>query len=114
MSFGTRVSFDAVRELAFGGIGAAYAAVGSATSDYTRLVIFTNGTDADAYVSLDGATDHLRVAANSFKLLDLTANKVRDNGLFIAKQTTFSVKEVSASPTSGTFWIEAMTAAGGK
>jgi hypothetical protein len=114
MSFGTRVQFDAVREVAFGGIGAAYAAVGAATSDYTRLVRFVNGTDADVYVSLDNATDHLRVAANSFVLLDLTANKVKDNGFFIANLTTFYVKRVSGAPSSGTFWIEVMSAAGGR
>lgn len=114
MSYGTRLGVDAVREVAFGGIGAAYAGVGAATSDYTRIVRFVNGTDADVYVSLDNSTNHFRIAANSFLLLDLTANKVRDNGFFIANQTTFYVKRVGGAPTTGTFWIEVMSAEGGK
>lgn len=112
MAFGTKVQFEELRSLAFGSISGSYAAVGSATTDHARLVCFTNATNADLYISLDGITNHLIVPANGFKLLDLTANKVRDDGLFISKETIFYTKQVSA-PSSGSLWIEVMYASGG-
>lgn len=113
MAYGTRVNFEPIREAAFGAIGATYSAVGSATTDFTRLVSINNGTDAQVYISLDGVHNHLRLAANSFKLLDLTANKVQDDGLFISNGTVFYVKQVSGAPTTGTLWIETLYAVGG-
>lgn len=114
MAYGTRVSFDAVRELDFGDISGTYAAVGTPFSDHVRLIDFNNGTDQDLYISFDGTTNHLRISANSFKLFDLSANKIRDDGLFIASGTQIYVKEVSASVNSGSFWVEVMSADGGK
>lgn len=113
MAFGTRVNFEPIREQAFGSIGASYAAIGTATVDHARLVSISNSTDADVYISLDGTTNMLRVASNSFKLFDLTTNKVSDDGFFIAEGTIFYVKRVSGAPTSGTVWIEVMYALGG-
>ncbi len=113
MAFGTKVSFEAVREVAAASITASYTAVGTATTDHTRLLSISNGTDADCYISFDGISDHMRLAANSFKLLDLTANQVSNDGFFVAQGTIFYVKRVSGAPTTGTLWIEAMYASGG-
>lgn len=113
MAYGTRATFDAVREVAFGSIGAAYAAVGTALTDHARLVRFVNQTDAQVYISTDAATDGIRMAANSFFILDLSSNKVRDDGLFLPVGTTFYAKRVSGAPTSGSLWIEVVYAAGG-
>jgi hypothetical protein len=114
MAKGIRVGFDAVRESAFGSILASYSAVGSATADYARLICMSNGTNADVYVSLDNSTNHFRIPANGFKLLDLTANKQSNSQLYLSKGTTFYVKRVSGAPTSGTFWVEVMNGEGGK
>tara|TARA_Y100000034_G_scaffold103986_1_gene130174 strand:+ start:1039 stop:1383 length:345 start_codon:yes stop_codon:yes gene_type:complete len=114
MAYGTRVTFDAVREIAFGSVSGAYAAVGTPLADHVRLITFNSSLDQDIYVSFDGTTDHLRMAQNSFKLYDLSSNKVRDDGLFIASGTQIYIKEVSASVTEGTFWFESMSAQGGK
>lgn len=114
MAYGTRVAFDAVRELAFGSISGTYAALGTPTADNARLLSISNSTDADVYISFDGTTNHLRLVANSFKLLDLSANKIRDDGLFIAVGTQVYVKQVSGAPTSGAVWAEIMSAEGGK
>ena len=114
MAYGTRVSFDEIRELDFGDISGTYASVGTPFADHVRLIDFNNGTNEDLYISFDGVTNHLRIRANSFKLFDLSANKIRDDGLFIALGTQIYVKEVSASVTSGTFWVEVMSAEGGK
>jgi len=113
MAYGIRVDFEAVRELAFGGIGANYAAVGTATLDYTRLLGVYNSTNEDVYISLDGVTNHMRIAAGTGQIYDLTANKVRDDGLFIKKGTVFYAKRVAGAPASGAVWIQVMAAAGG-
>ncbi len=113
MAFGTRVRFDELRQLAFGSIGAAYAAVGAATSDHTRLFTIHNSTDVDLYVSLDGVTTHLRLFSGEARVLDLTANRVQNDGLFLSSGTIFWVKEVGAAPSSGSIWIEVMYADGG-
>lgn len=113
MAFGTKVSFEAVKEVAAASVTASYTAVGTATTDHTRLLSISNGTDADCYISLDGTTNHIRLSANSFKLFDLTANQVSNDGFFIAEGTIFYVKRVSGAPTTGTLWIEVMYASGG-
>lgn len=114
MAFGTRVSFEAVRELGFGALSASYAALGVPLVDNTRLLTLQNSTNVPMYISFDGTTNHLRMAQNSFKLLDLSANKIRDDGLFLASGTQIYVKEVSASSTEGAVWAEVMYASGGK
>lgn len=113
MAYGTRATFDAVRELAFGGISGTYAAVGTALTDHARLVRFVNQTDAQIYISLDGSTNNIRMAANSFFILDFSSNKVRDDGLFLPIGTIFSTKQVSGAPTTGSLWIEVVAATGG-
>ena len=112
MAFGTRVQFEALRSVAFGSITNSYTAVGAATTDHTRWVCLSNGTNADMFISLDGSTDHLRIPANGFKLIDIVTNKVTEDGYFIDVGTIFYIKYASV-PTSGTFWIEVMFAAGG-
>ena len=114
MAYGTRVGFDAVRELAFGSISGTYATVGTPTSDNVRIISLNNSTDQEVYITFNGTTDNLRMAANSFQLYDLSSNKIRDDGLFIASGTQVSVREVSASVTSGAFWFSVIFAEGGK
>ena len=112
MAFGTRLGFEPLRLVANGSITNAYVALGGPTVGYTRLVCFTNSTDKDIDVSLDGVTDHLRIAAASFKLFDCTTNKVNDAGLFIPKGTIFYIKYANA-PSTGNFWIEVGEATAG-
>lgn len=114
MAFGTRVKFDAVREIAFGDVSASYAALGTPLNDHCRLIKFNNGLDASVYISFDGVHNHLRLPPNSFSLFDLSANKIRDDGLFIAAGTQIYIKEVSSSVSSGACWVEVMVAEGGK
>jgi len=114
MAYGTRVSFDPIRELDFAGISGTYSPLGTPFGDHVRLLSLNNSTDQELYISFDGVREHLRIAANSFKLFDLSANKVRDDGLFIAVGTQIYVREVSTSVTSGSIWAEAMAAVGGK
>jgi hypothetical protein len=113
MAYGTRASFDTVRELAFGSISGTYAAVGTALTDNARIICMNNSTNADMYISVDGTNNYFRLAANSFRLIDFSSNKVRDDGLFVSVGTIFSVKQVSGAPTTGAVWIEVTFATGG-
>lgn len=112
MAFGTRGAFEAVREVAFGSITASYTTLGSAFTDHVRIIRFVNGTDKDMYISTDGSTNMLRLATNSYFILDLSANKVRDDGLFLPLGTQLYIK-YQAAPSSGTFWTETLYAQGG-
>lgn len=113
MAFGTKVRAEAVREAAFGSIGAAYAALGSALSDHCRIFSVFNSTDVDVYISFDGTTNHLRVASGTGQVYDLTANKVRDDGFFVPVGTVVYQKRVSGAPTTGAVWAQVVYADGG-
>lgn len=113
MAYGTRAKFDSVRELAFGGIGAAYAALGTPLTDHARIVRFVNSTNVEIYVSVDGVNDHMRLAASSFVLYDFSTNKIQDDGLFVSVGTQFYVKQVAGAPASGSVWCEVVSGTGG-
>lgn len=113
MPFGTRARFEAVKEIAFSSIVGGYVAVGTETTDHTRLLSIHNTTDMDLYVSLDGVTDNIRVASLSGQVFDLTTNRNSDGGLFIDKGTIFYVKTAEGAPTDGYLWIEILYADGG-
>jgi len=114
MAFGKRVRFEGLREVAFGGIGAAYAPLGTATVDYTRILSIFNGTNKDIYISLNGVTNHLRIGSGTGQVFDFTTNKVRDDGFFIPKGTTFFIRyEGAVAPTTGAAWIQVAYADGG-
>lgn len=113
MAYGTRVKFSAVRELDFGDISGSYAALGTPLAEHVRLIRLVSTFDDEVYVSMDGTTDQVRLAQGSFLLLDLSANRVRDDGLFIPVGTQFYVKSVGSDPTSGSIWLEVLYAEGG-
>lgn len=104
-----KVYFDTLRTLAFGGISAAYAAVGTALTVNPRIMCITNRTAGDMIFSTNNTitAGQLFVPSGSFKLFDLTANLVpgKDDSFVIAAGTIMYVKQVTA-PTSGAVYIE--------
>ena len=104
-----KVYFDTLRSLAFGGISAVYAAVGTPLTVNARIICFTNTTQGDMIFTVDNtnATGQILVPAGSFKLYDFTANLVpqTDDSFVLAKATQFYVKQSSA-PVSGSVYIE--------
>jgi len=110
MAYPKKITFDTLRSAAFGAIGAAYAAVGDAFARPPRIIKISNATDADVFFSLDGTNDHDYISANGFVLYDLTANKVRDDGAFLAQGQNVYLKRVSGAPTSGAVYITVMGA----
>ena len=107
-----RANLEALRSLAFGSISAAYASVGTATANPTRIICFTNDTEGNMIFSRDASTDEVFVAAGSFKLFDITSNARPANrsDLVFETGTQWSVRQDEA-PVSGSVYIEVIHAA---
>lgn len=114
MAFGTRVSFDPIRTLAFGSVVGTYVAVGGPFVNNARLVDLENTLNQPVFISFNGVDDHLFMSSESFTLLDLTTNSVRDDGLFLPIGTQVYVRAVSVLPTSGNLHASVLYAQGGK
>lgn len=100
-----RFAPEELRSLAFGSIGANYAAIGGPTEHPACYVILVNGTDHPVLISLDGATDHLVVLNGQTLAIDVSSNRTDMSGaLFVPQRTTFYVKETTA-PTSGSVYL---------
>ena len=99
---------DTLRLLAFGGISASYAVVGSPTSNATRLICFTNSTDGDMFFSDDGVNDKFFVAAGSFKLLDICSNRDDSNGFYLFPSNQQWWVKQSSGPSKGAVYIEVL------
>lgn len=96
---------EPIREVAFGSITSSYAAFGNPLVMYARILFFSNSTNADVYISLDGVANHFRIYANSYKSLDVATNKVMDDEWYIGQGTQFYIKYASA-PSSGQVSLE--------
>jgi len=107
MTYKNRVKLEALRTLAFGGIAATYNAVGAAIQSPARLITLKNFTDVNIIFSIDGVTDHIILPDDGFQIIDITANKVRDDGFFLSEGTVFYARHVvAAAPSSGAVYIE--------
>jgi hypothetical protein len=109
--FTTKARVDVLRTLAFGGIGATFAPVGASFSYQARIICFTNTTNSDVILSMDGTTDQLIVPAGSFKLFDVTMNHrpVNMDDFCFAIGTQWYVR-YAAAPASGAVYIEVVYA----
>jgi hypothetical protein len=109
--FTTRAQVDAIRTLAFGSIGATYTAIGGPFAYQSRIICFTNTTNADVLFSMDGVTDEVIVPAGGFKLFDVTMNHrpVNMDDFCFSIGTQWYVRYLSA-PTSGSVYLEVVYA----
>jgi hypothetical protein len=97
---------DTVRSLAFGSIGGAYVAVGSAFTHNARMIRLVNLTDGDMMFTDDGVNDKWPVPKGSFVLYDYAANSHPNEGILAyPHKTQISVKQISA-PTTGSVYAE--------
>jgi len=104
-----RLTMEPIRSVAFGSIGAAYTGIGSAFSNCIRIIFLQNLTDTQLMFSDDGVDDKLTLPANGFMMLDMTANKTDDQGLFLPIGGRWYVKQVVA-PSSGSVYLTAFYA----
>jgi len=114
MGFGIRAEFEELREVSFGSITSDYTLLGEPLEDYARVIGFYNATDQHIKISFDGVKDNVRLANNSFRLYDLSSNKIRDDGLVLPKRTQIFIKYATDLGTSGDFWAEVIFGSGGK
>lgn len=103
----SRVYFEAIKTLAFGGISGAYASVGAVTTHPIRAFCISNNTAGDMYFTTNLSQDEMFLAAGSFRLYDLQANMNPqfDDKMVLAIGTQFSVKQITA-PVSGEVYVE--------
>ena len=106
MAYPIRLRAEPVREVAFGAIGGALAAVGAATTHIGRLVRFANNTDQDVYFSLDGVNNHFRLSALTFLLFDVSTNQTTKDNFFIPEGQVFYIQHAGVAPTVGGCLIE--------
>jgi len=101
-----RARYEPLRSIAFGGISAIYAGVGTPFSNPVRILKVTNLTNEDILVSLNGIDDHDVVAANGFFLYDYSSNRSNAGGLLEQPQgDRIYVKAESGLPTGGNLYV---------
>lgn len=106
MGLGCRILPEPQRSIAAAGIGAAYAAVGTALEHPAVFVMFVNNTDAALQISLDGVNDAFPLLSGAAFVFDISSDKVAERGLFISQGTIFWVKDIGVS-TTGSLYISA-------
>lgn len=113
MAYCQIVKFETLRSLAYTGISASYAAVGSALAHPIRLFKIVNATNGDMFFSIDGVNNHMFLASSTNAIYDL--NAARDGGVNesfkLPENVVFYVKQSSA-PSSGSVYIECLYASG--
>ena len=102
-----RAFFEPIKTLAFGGISAVYASVGSPTTHPIRAFKISNNTQGSMLFTTNTAQDEMFLPAGSFTLYDLQSNinPQKDDSFVISAATQFSVKQITA-PVSGSVYVE--------
>lgn len=104
MSFEKRVAFEAVRTLAFGGIGAAFAVLGTPLANPIRFISLSNLTDVAVTVTFDGTTDHLILPTLFTIVIDTNDFSNFDENALIRQGTQLSIKQTAGAAASGAFY----------
>lgn len=104
-SLAIRLEPEDMRSLAFGSITSSYMGIGTAFTKPIRIFLVQNLTDVLMIFSFDGANDHFPLPSNGYMLLDISANKTREQGYYIAEGTRVYVKDNGDSPTMGSVYI---------
>jgi len=98
--FARRIKFEPLRSLSYADITTSYVAVGSATENPAHVAYISNITNGSLLFSFDGMNNHLIIPANGYFLLDISTNKVTQEGFWLAEGTTLYVKQFD-TPTTG-------------
>lgn len=102
MAYDKKITFDVLRQLAFGSIAATYNAIGTATTRPARSITFVNGTDEVLIFSTDGTNDFVAVPISSSVTINFTASRTNEEDAFFPVGTVFFVRHLTgAAPTEG-------------
>jgi hypothetical protein len=105
MSLATRILAETLRSIAYTGISGAYAPIGTALGHPERIIKLYNSTDADMYISFDGVNDNDILPSKGFVLLDVCANKTKDDGFYLGQDTVVWARQVAGAPTVGSVYL---------
>jgi hypothetical protein len=94
-----------MRSAAHGSIGAAYAAIGTATEYPTIVNFFYNGTNGEVIFSTDGTNDKGILGPGDRFTVDYRTNAPTGSDTMLPAKTQFYVKDGPTAPSSGTFYI---------
>lgn len=106
-----RFNMEPERSLGFASISASYSGVGTALNNPLRQFFIQNLTNVTLKFSFNGIDDHFTLAANGFWMNDITTNKTRPDGFFIAEGNRLYVKQDTGAPTSGSVFFSTIYAA---
>jgi hypothetical protein len=104
-SISTRLAVEPVRERGFATIAAGYMSVGTPVDYASSFIVFQNLTDTSVMVSFNGIDDNLPLPMAGGLVLDVTSNKSREGGFYVAEGTQFYVRHLGIAPTVGSFYI---------
>ena len=108
MSQAIRVKFEPLRTLLFSGISGTYYGVGAELAHPARNTYILNNTDRVLVFSFDGVTDHLVLPSLGYWFYDITSNKSRDQGFYLAEGERLYVKTPTTAPTTGAVYLSVM------
>lgn len=106
MAYPKEASFETLRTIAFGAIGAGYTAVGAAFTAPVRLIGITNLTNQNLLFSLNGVTDQVMIPAGAGKVFDISTNRSNQENLFFRENQFAYIRHAGAAPASGSCYIE--------
>ena len=97
-AFSIRLMADTLRTLEYCAISGTYMGIGTGFTKPIRLLYVQNLTDVILVFSLDGINDHFPLVRDGYMILDITTNKSRDGGWFIAEGQRLYVKTYNLTP----------------
>lgn len=107
------VRWDTLRSLAFGSMSTInWIDIGTPFEVQTRILTFTNTTDADVYISTIGINGQEQILspAKSIKVYDLTTNAANPGGYLVIPEGTWFKTKALTVPTEGALYVEAIYA----
>ena len=99
-----RLMAEEIRELGFASIVGGYTGIGTALENPARMILIQNFTDVSLMFSIDGITDHFAMIQYSHMILDITVNKTRESGFYVAEGQRLYVSQIGA-PTLGSVYL---------
>lgn len=108
MTFHVQAQFLGLQQQPFSFITGDYQPIVDGYLHPARLLIFNSTLDEDVLISFSGTGDHLRIAANSYKVIDISANQTRDKAFVLKRLSKIFIKNTGTNPTTGFFWVEGM------
>ena len=82
-----KAEWEAVRTVAFGSVGAPYAALGDPLANAATVLHIRSTLNKDVYLSFDGSTDHIYVGAGDLVVYDIGTNRYGSGKLVVSKGT---------------------------